>query len=934
MKRRDILLFAALFILTGQSARSQCPDRLTLLNRINFLKTSSLQPTEQLKELLPYVQTLETCPVDKDSVRIFLINRVIVLYYLNKDFGNSILLTKKSVGLLESKSSGYNNPQYLLKMYNYLVIIYDSLKQVKNKMEAIDSSVQQALRMNSVDNEILYNLYERTIYSFDIGDYARCLSYSELGGSLTEKYDHGDDSLTFMNGFFSQQINALIYLNKNDEAENRLLQKIAAFKKSGKESICGPFYGQLSDIHIQQLKYEEALNDLKNSLRCNRQINYLLAIKQSLNNIGFLYLTKLHDPATANRYFKNALGYQTKNDFERQQDIAESSNILGNIGNAYSDLGKFDSAFYFFQVSFDLLGKGTDENSLLEIPVDEFIKNPRIHYVTNQVRYKADAYFGQYVATKDKRSLDEALRIYKVADRMLTKVKLSQTELQSKLVWRSNARTLYEHAIRACFADNRTDDAFYFFEKSRAVLMNDQLNINSSMTREDLSNQSALNNKISSLKNKLADSSLSGAASADLQKEIFQLIQQKDQLDFKVSSKQRWNDEQFADSSQYSLQHLRKELLKDDRALLELFSGDSAVYIILIAGNKTAIKQVDKVRFDDLVKLYNGYISDPASANENYNNFVNYSHELYELIFDKVEFNGSRLIISPGDTYFPFESLITDPGKNSAPVYFIENAAVSYTYSGRFLLHDFEKVVTGNMEYFLGFAPVNYPARFGLADLSGSEGSVKKLSAYFSGSEIITGKAATKAEFLNKYASFEIVQLYTHASDSGSTGDPVIYFADSALYLSELLPVPSSATRLIILSACETAKGKNYEGEGIFSFNRAFAEAGVPSATVNLWSVDDLSAYRLSELFYKHLSRGMPSDKALQEAKIEFIKTAGREKALPFYWAPMILTGQVHTFAASSSIVPAVIWYVIILLVVIIAVIIGLQKGSIIRRHA
>src|SRR3546814_11327602 len=56
-----------------------------------------------------------------------------------------------------------------------------------------------------------------------------------------------------------------------------------------------------------------------------------------------------------------------------------------------------------------------------------------------------------------------------------------------------------------------------------------------------------------------------------------------------------------------------------------------------------------------------------------------------------------------------------------------------------------------------------------------------------------------------------------------------------------------------LVRSCETGRGKLYEGEGIFSFNRAFAEVGVPSATVNLWSVDDQSSYQLCELYYKYL---------------------------------------------------------------------------------
>jgi CHAT domain-containing protein len=112
--------------------------------------------------------------------------------------------------------------------------------------------------------------------------------------------------------------------------------------------------------------------------------------------------------------------------------------------------------------------------------------------------------------------------------------------------------------------------------------------------------------------------------------------------------------------------------------------------------------------------------------------------------------------------------------------------------------------------------------------------------------------------------------LYTHSSDSSGRGEPVIYFADSALYLSDLISEYKPLARLIVLSACETGAGKVYNGEGVFSFNRGFAAIGIPAAITNLWSVENASTYKLTELFYKYLTRGIPSDIALQKAKLEF----------------------------------------------------------------
>jgi CHAT domain-containing protein len=202
---------------------------------------------------------------------------------------------------------------------------------------------------------------------------------------------------------------------------------------------------------------------------------------------------------------------------------------------------------------------------------------------------------------------------------------------------------------------------------------------------------------------------------------------------------------------------------------------------------------------------------------------------------------------------------------------------------------------------FMGVAPVNFPQSFSLASLPGSDQSLKKISSYFGNSFSLSASEASRSNFLQQFYKYPVIQLYTHASDTSGNNEPVIYFADSALYLSELINEYKPKTRLIVLSACETGSGTNYKGEGVFSFNRGFAAMGIPTAITNLWSVDNTSTYELTELFYKYLSRGLSSDIALQKAKLEFLATASKEKTLPYYWAAPVLVGKAGSIELKKS---------------------------------
>src|SRR5207248_939089 len=89
---------------------------------------------------------------------------------------------------------------------------------------------------------------------------------------------------------------------------------------------------------------------------------------------------------------------------------------------------------------------------------------------------KADAYLDQFYSVRDPSSLHKALNIYKTADQLLSAIRIQLGDLESKLFWRRYSRRLYERAIEVSYLTGSLDDAFYFFEKSRAVILSDQLN--------------------------------------------------------------------------------------------------------------------------------------------------------------------------------------------------------------------------------------------------------------------------------------------------------------------------------------------------------------------------------------------------------------------------------------------------------------------------
>jgi CHAT domain-containing protein len=362
---------------------------------------------------------------------------------------------------------------------------------------------------------------------------------------------------------------------------------------------------------------------------------------------------------------------------------------------------------------------------------------------------------------------------------------------------------------------------------------------------------------------------------------LIQLIRERDPLYY----------QSFIDQTVLTIQDVKKDILQDHLELVELFSGDSAVYVLRLKSGQTEFTKLKKSEFDSLSNTYLSYISNESLINSRSNDFFDVSRKLYRLIFQPRKPVGERILISLDGQYFPFEGLvISDPGQPLK--YFLNDYAVSYTYSAKYLTNPIVNETEPGAPDFLGVAPVNYPPYMGLTALKGSDLSLSRVRANFVNASNLVFSEATKTAFMNSFHKNRIIQLYTHAIASGKNAEPQIFFSDSTLSLSELLGENKPATRLIVLSACETGNGKLFKGEGVFSINRGFAALGIPASISNLWSVDDKSTYRLTELFYKYVALGMPVDRALQKAKIEFLETSSKANQLPYYWAAPILIGK------------------------------------------
>jgi len=97
---------------------------------------------------------------------------------------------------------------------------------------------------------------------------------------------------------------------------------------------------------------------------------------------------------------------------------------------------------------------------------------------------------------------------------------------------------------------------------------------------------------------------------------------------------------------------------------------------------------------------------------------------------------------------------------------------------------------------------------------------------------------------------------------------------------------------LVVLSACQTALGKEVKGEGLVGLVRGFMYAGAPRVVASLWQVNDAATAESMKRFYQGMLEEpiLRPPAALRAAQVSMWKEKRWQS--PYYWAAFVLQGE------------------------------------------
>ncbi len=619
-------------------------------------------------------------------------------------------------------------------------------------------------------------------------------------------------------------------------------------------------------------QYQKAIDLYEKSLVITRDIGLRQEEGSFLNNLGVAHYF-LGEYEKAIDYLKQTLDIAKK-----IGDLKGEADSLGNLGSAYLSLGQYQKAIDHHQENLDIARKIDDRQGEANS-----LNNLGLAY--QKINQPAEAI----------KNLEESLNIILKIRGDISRENIAGQNRKSFLA--SQERTVITLA-EILIQQNQPEKAFEWLNLATTADLADYNRlINAKVADPDaqkaLDNWNTDNRQLEGMRRQLQD------------KFSEELAQQIRQFEEKVYENAETIGQKYPEIAELfetkpaDIAQLRKNIAPDTLIIQPVPLRDKVALFLITREKLTVIESNTKgEELNQLVVEYRKQLADYQNPN-----VYATSGKLYEILIRPIESQIATsspkniAIIATGQLrYIPFETLYDE--KNNQVL--LEKYPISY-------LTRISTATPPSTErkplQVLAFANPK-PT---LQELKGTEIEAEIIRQTFPGSATYEHEKATLDTFKIQAGRFSILHLGTHGCFD-LAGCPNldmqannILFANKKEYnIANAALLGLKNTELITLSACQTAKEANADGQEISGLAYVLERAGARSVIASLWSapdgkeLEDKSYEAITSImmtkFYQNLQKGMSKSASMREAKLSLLEKYPH----PYFWSPFILIGAAN----------------------------------------
>jgi len=848
---------------------------------------------------------------------------------------------KQKAQALECVTNAYNNLGY-------------SFYHLGNYKEAL-SAMQASLHAATIWNDpsaIAQALLNVGATSCALGDYAGSEdAYTKLRALMEPRMQSGKATpadRAIMAKMDNNLANVRFAKGNYTEALSHYLNAIAEEQKLGLKAEQADALGNIANIYQYQGDYPQAIMYHQKALEISRKFQKREGVANNLTGLGTIALIQRDYPHALDSFREAAKVFEALHNVDRE------SAVLLNTSYVYFLMRDYIGAIQGFERSLALIKPAEDPERALQIysaraqaylalgrPLqagEDAARAVALAQQVNQPEYLWRALCLQGLSYRTLGRPEDAQRVLEQAIGIIEKLRLEVAGDQQRQQFFENKITPYTVLFDLLMSQGRVEQALSCAERAKGRVLSEalrlgRLDIDHEMNAEEKATEQRLSSVLAVYNQQYFIATQSGALDSKKRKQL------AENREAARSAYRAFLTDLYAvhpnlsrqrgEAPPFALDQARK-LVPENGAILEFVVVEDKSYLFVLSSMRNGTDAVDlkvypiaipRAELRHLVEDFRDRTSDDKHV------YQPQARELYNRLLKpaSAQLNGcSKLIIIPDGPLWelPFQALLTEKDR-----FLIEERSLSYVHSLA-VLREMQRL-RGQKERagarkagvdFLAFAnPVlgksasQIPSAHRgavLSPLPHAEEEAHQIARLYGAdhSRVYVAGEATEERVKAEAAGCRILQFSTHGilDDQrplysylvlAQKSEGVASGEDELLEAREIMRLDLAKTDLVILSACETARGQVGQGEGMIGMSWALFLAGCPTAVVSQWQIDSAATMPLMIAFHKNLRSGgihgasLAAPDAMRAAVQTRIGPPGN-RLHPFYWAGFVVTGD------------------------------------------